>query len=421
MSKISIRVLGANTEVGRSAIMIQAGDRRILMDYGLKLVPKKEPLYPEEVDDVDAVILSHAHVDHSGAIPTLFRKRDDVPIYGVDITGDLMELLLYDSIKVAKRRGYHLRYGPKEVRKALENYRSIEYRVPFRIGNVRVTAYNAGHIPGSAMFRLEFDGFSILYTGDFNLRRSRLVPPADVNMPKVDLLITESTYAFREHPPREGQERLLKRIVLETMKRGGLSVIAGFAIGRLAEISLVLSDLNMKFFLDGMAKKSARITEEYRDRVRNFREFRRAMEATVFVKNWKVRRKIVNKPSVVLTTSGMLEGGPVHFYLKEKHEDERSSITLTGYQIEGTEGRKLLETGEMTIDEENVEVNMRVSQLNFSAHASRSNLLELIKLVSPDMVVPVHGEETERFAKEIKETFDIASVSLEDPYEEIRI
>ncbi len=421
MSKISIRVLGANTEVGRSAIMVQAGDKRILLDYGLKLIPKKEPLYPEEVDDVDAVLLSHAHVDHSGAIPTLFRGRDDIPIYGVDVTKDLMELLLYDSIKVAKRRGYQLRYGPKEVKKALKNYRPIEYRVPFRIGDVRVIAYDAGHILGSAMFRLEFDGFSILYTGDFNLRKSRLVPPADTNISKVDLLITESTYAFREHPPRKGQERLLKKIVLETMKNKGLSVIAGFAIGRLAEIALVLSDLNIKFFLDGMAKKSAKITEEHRDRVRNFREFRRAMEATIFVKSWKMRRKIVNKPSVVLTTSGMLEGGPVHFYLKEKHEDERSSITLTGYQIEGTEGRKLLETGEITIDDEDIEVDMRVSQLNFSAHASRSNILELIKTVSPDMVIPVHGEETEGFAEELRKTFNIASVSLEDPYEEIRI
>jgi putative mRNA 3-end processing factor len=421
MPKVSIRVLGSNLEVGRSAILVEMGGKRILMDYGMKLVPKKEPMYPEEVKDVDAVLLTHAHVDHSGSIPLPFNGKE-VPIYGIDITRDFTELLLFDSLRVAKKRGYQLKYSAEQIKRALSAYRPVEYGVPFRIGEIRVTAYNAGHIPGSAMFRLEYNGFSLLYTGDFNLKKTRLMPSADTSFPKVDVLITESTYAFREHPPRSGQEMLLKNLVKNVISRGGMPIIAGFAIGRLAEVAMALraAGVNEPVFLDGMAREGMRITQQYPERVRDFRELSRIFDTITFVGGWKMRRKLVKRSSIVLTTSGMLEGGPVRFYLGERAEDEKSAVVLTGYQIEGTDGRRLLEEGRINLEGSDMDVNMKVSQLNFSAHASRSDIFELINIASPDVVIPVHGEETERFSEEIRKR-GTSSFVLKDPYEEMML
>lgn len=424
MSKMSVSVLSGHNEVGRSAVLVEAGDTRILLDYGMKLVPKSQPLFPPEVEDVDAVLLSHAHLDHSGAIPALFRSRGRWPkVYSLDITRDYSDVLLADAIKVAKARGHTLPYGMREVRQALANFRHVEFGVPFRVGDVEVTAYNAGHIPGSAMFYLRHDGRSILYTGDLNMRETRLMPPADTSIPKVDLLIMESTYAFKEHPRREGQEMLLREVVDETLKSGGVAVIAGFAIGRLLEIAMALKARGFRgrMYLDGMARRGVEITDAYPDRVRDPDVLRYVERFIKPVDGWRLRKKLVRRPNVILTTSGMLEGGPVHFYLKELKDDTNSSVTLTGYQIEGTEGRRLIEEGRMTIDGEEVEIQMKVNQLNFSAHASDSGLRTFVKRLEPEAIMTIHGEHSARFARELTEEFGISAVSPSEAGEEILV
>ncbi|MDK2463359.1 MAG: MBL fold metallo-hydrolase [Candidatus Korarchaeota archaeon] len=424
MSKMSVSVLSGYNEVGRSAVLLEAGDTRILLDYGMKLIPKSQPLFPPEVEDVDAVLLSHAHLDHSGAIPALFRSRGKWPkVYALDITRDYSDVLLADAIKVAKARGHTLPYGMREVRQSLANFRQVEFGVPFRVGDVEITAYNAGHIPGSAMFYLRYDGKSILYTGDLNMRETRLMPPADTSIPKVDLLIMESTYAFKEHPRREGQEMLLKEVVDETLRSGGVAVIAGFAIGRLLEIAMALKARGFRgrMFLDGMARRGAEITDAYPDRVRDPDILRYVERFIKPVDGWRLRKKLVKRPNVILTTSGMLEGGPVHFYLKELKDDPKSSVTLTGYQIEGTEGRRLIEEGRMTVDGEEVEIQMKVNQLNFSAHASDSGLRRFVKQLEPEAIMTIHGEYSARFAKELTEEFGISAISPSEAGEEILV
>ncbi|RLG42960.1 MAG: MBL fold metallo-hydrolase [Thermoproteota archaeon] len=424
MSKMSVSVLSGHNEVGRSAVLVEAGDTRILLDYGMKLIPKSQPLFPPEVEDVDAVLLSHAHLDHSGAIPALFRSRGKWPkVYALDITRDYSDVLLADAIKVAKARGHTLPYGMREVRQSLANFRQVEFGVPFKVGDVEITAYNAGHIPGSAMFYLRYDGKSILYTGDLNMRETRLMPAADTSIPKVDLLIMESTYAFKEHPRREGQEMLLKEVVDETLKSGGVAVIAGFAIGRLLEIAMALKARGFRgrMFLDGMARRGAEITDAYPDRVRDPDILRYVERFIKPVDGWRLRKKLVKRPNVILTTSGMLEGGPVHFYLKELKDDPKSSVTLTGYQIEGTEGRRLIEEGRMTIDGEEVEIQMKVNQLNFSAHASDSGLRRFVKQLEPEAIMTIHGEYSARFAKELTEEFGISAIAPSEAGEEILV
>ncbi len=424
MSKMSVSVLSGHNEVGRSAVLVEAGDTRILLDYGMKLIPKSQPLFPPEVEDVDAVLLSHAHLDHSGAIPALFRSRGKWPkVYALDITRDYSDVLLADAIKVAKARGHTLPYGMREVRQSLANFRQVEFGVPFKVGDVEITAYNAGHIPGSAMFYLRYDGRSILYTGDLNMRETRLMPPADMSIPKVDLLIMESTYAFKEHPRREGQEMLLKEVVDETLKSGGVAVIAGFAIGRLLEIAMALKARGFRgrMFLDGMARRGAEITDAYPDRVRDPDILRYVERFIKPVDGWRLRKKLVKRPNVILTTSGMLEGGPVHFYLKELKDDPKSSVTLTGYQIEGTEGRRLIEEGRMTIEGEEIEIQMKVNQLNFSAHASDSGLRRFVKQLEPEAIMTIHGEYSARFAKELTEEFGISAIAPSEAGEEILV
>ncbi len=417
MSLLKVKPLGAIGEVGRSAILLETEDKRILLDYGIKLRPKQSPLFPPDVEDVDAVLLTHAHLDHSGALPLLFRGRNSPKVYGLDITRDFVELLLYDSIKVAKKRGYTIGYGPTEIKKFMKNFRPIEYGVPFKIGPVEVIPFDSGHIPGSAMYYVRTDGTSLLYTGDFKLRNTRLSRGAERDLPEVDLLITECTYSQREHPNRKGQERLLREVVKDTINRGGLAIIAGFAIARLNEIAMILSAGGIKnLYLDGMARAGTEILLSYPHRLRDDKEFEFSLRNLRMVGDWRAREKIIRRPSIVLTTSGMLEGGPVYFYLEKRGEDPVSSLTLTGYQIEGTEGRRLLQEGEIYIDGERKTIEMRVNQLDFSSHVGRSGLFEFIRIVAPKQVLPVHGEEAEKFGEEVRELMGISvlSPSLEE-------
>ncbi|RLG40791.1 MAG: MBL fold metallo-hydrolase [Thermoproteota archaeon] len=421
MGLLKVKPLGAIGEVGRSAILVETEDRRILLDYGIKLRPKQSPLFPPEVEDVDAVLLTHAHLDHSGALPLLFRRKKAPVVYGLDITRDFIELLLYDSIKVAKKRGYQIGYGSQEIKRLMRNFRPIEYGVPFKIGSVEVIPFDAGHIPGSAMYYLRKDGTSLLYTGDFKLRKTRLSRGAERDLPEVDLLITECTYSQREHPSRKGQEKLLREVVKDTINRGGSAIIAGFAIARLNEIAMILSAAGMRnLFLDGMARAGTEILLSYPHRLRDDKEFEFSLRNLRMVENWKVRENIVKRPSVVLTTSGMLEGGPVYFYLERKSEDPISSLTLTGYQIEGTEGRRLLQEGEIYIDGERRTIEMRVNQLDFSSHVGRSGLFEFVRNVTPKQVLPIHGEETDKFGEELRELVGV-DVVLPVLEEEINI
>lgn len=416
MAKIRLTALGGTREVGKSALLLEAGHTKVLLDYGMKLIPKKHPEFPPVPEELDAVLLTHAHLDHSGSLPRLVSHGKEVPIYALDITKHYTELLLQDTIKVAKARDHNVGYGNREVNRTLENFRQIEFNVPFRVGDIEVTPIDAGHIPGSAMFHISYDGVSLLYTGDFNTIESRLMSPARLeDIPEVDILITESTYGMREHPPRDRQEVLLRDTVMETINEGNTVVIAGFAIGRLLEVAMALRSRGFRgnVFLDGMARKSTEITMDFSNRVRSGDEMKLTVKSLFFVRDWGMRERIVRSPSVVLTTSGMLEGGPVHYYLKEKGEDESSTLILTGYQVDGSEGRKLLEEGRIEIDGEEKWVAMRVNQLNFSAHASRSGILKLIRELEPKEVVVVHGDSTEEFARELEDKIGVPAYSPE--------
>ncbi|MEM5836679.1 MAG: MBL fold metallo-hydrolase [Candidatus Aenigmatarchaeota archaeon] len=402
---IQLSFNGALSTVGCSAVLVDTGIEKILLDYGTK-VKEVPPQFPIPIQGKpDAILLSHSHLDHSGAIAIFSANGQGCPIYSINVTKPLTELLLLDSIKVSHEEGVSLPFSKKDVHETIKNFISIPYRQKIKLKKTSFTFLDAGHIPGSAMVLLDFKDKNLLYTGDFKTTDTRLLKRAELDLDKVDYLITESTYSDREHPDRKSQEKELIKIIEETLAVDGHCLIAGFAVGRLQEILLVLDKHGIDYpvYLDGMAKKATTIINQYKNLLREPESLDRALDKVEYITSSRQRKRILKNPCVILTTSGMLNGGPVVWYLKKLYSDERSSLILTGWQLEDTPGKILLETGRFITKDVNLEVKMFVKRLDFSAHAGRSELFSFVKKLNPEKVFCIHGDHTEEFALELRE------------------
>lgn len=400
---VKLSFLGAMSTVGASGILVETGSERIVLDHGTKIqeLPPKFPLPIE--GRPDAVVLSHCHLDHSGGLGLFFTKNKSCPIYAIDVTKPLTEMLLRDSIKISDYEGIHLPFTKDDVQRTIRNFQAIEYRKPFKIGKTKVTPYDAGHIPGSMITVLECDGKKIMYTSDFNSDNTRLLKAADTKLPAVDVLITESTYSDRDHPDREKMEKELIKIINDTLARDGVTLISSFAVGRTQEMMLILHKHGIDYpvYMDGMAKKATTIINRYNFRLDEPGALDRALKKVTYISSANARKRVLKNPCVILTTSGMLSGGPISWYLQKMYDDRDSSLILTGYQVEGTPGRTLLETGRYITEEVNVNLRMFVRRLDFSAHVGRSDLFSFIEKLQPKKVFCVHGDHTEDFAREL--------------------
>lgn len=406
--------------MGRSGILVDTGTERILMDYGVKL--EKKPIeYPKPVNGkLDAILVSHTHLDHQGAIPILFNKGQKCPVYGSEINVPLSRMLWFDSLKIAEHEGENPMFSGRDISKTIKNFKPVKYRQPFEVGKTRVTAYDAGHIPGSAMYLLETQGKRILYTSDFNTSDTRMIRGCDMDIPPVDVLIIESTYSDREQPPRQEEERVFINIIKETLANDGLAIIPCFAISRSQEILLILDEyeLNYPVYMDGMCQTATKIIQDYPHLQKEYNSLKKALQrqGVTFV-DYKMRRRIMKQPCIMITTSGMLTGGPVVHYLKKLHDREECSLLLTGFQIPGTEGEILLQTGRYIHEDLNLKVKMLVKKFSFSSHTQRSELFEFVDKINPRKVFCVHGDHTEDFARELKEKgFDAIAGSIEEVY-----
>ncbi len=415
---MKLRCLGAGQEVGRSALLLKGKDN-ILLDYGLKLNPTtqtKEDLelpaktkHPKIVkEELTGVILSHAHLDHSGAIPTLY-KNSNAPLFLTEPTLELSNLLWKDTLKIAKLTGEDCEFKPNHVDDTNNSAFYIDYRVPVQISpNTRITFYDAGHIVGSVMPLIEMDTKKILYTGDFRATQSQMFKSYDKKLPQVDVLITETTYGDIPHKDRKEQEKLLIDEIKETIDNRGIVILPAFAIERSQELVSILDRYNIKapIYLDGMAKKATTIFAQYPDQFYDYSRFKKAVDKIEFIKNQKTREKIVsaNTSCIIITTAGMLEGGPVLGFIRDLGGDPRNKIILTGYQVEGTNGRRLLDNGKLYIDGKIYAPRAKVTKYNFSAHADKNEILELIKIVNPKKVIGIHGNKnvTFNFKAELK-------------------
>jgi len=411
----SILGLGGCEEVGRSSFLLDIGDK-ILLECGIKLTPK-ETEYPLQVKtNLDVVIISHAHLDHSGNLPHLFLESNPL-CYMTQPTLDLADLLWHDSLKIAGIEGTEEKFSVKEIKRTRKYSFAIGYNRKMPITKkCTLEFFNAGHILGSAMTKLSFENRTMLYTGDFKVEETRLLTKADLNVGNVDFVVIESTYGDREHPDRKKTERDFVEAVQDTVDNGGIALVPAFAVGRSHEIIDVLHEykLNASIYLDGMAKKAAQITMNYPKFLKDPKFLGKALNATKWVKNERQRNKIVEEPCVIVTTAGMLEGGPALSYIKRIHADENSSILLTGFQVSETKGNRLLKTGKIEIDGIEFKPKCRVQKFDFSAHAGQSELLYALNKWSPEKVFIVHGEKevAHTFSKKIKEDLGINAVVL---------
>lgn len=408
---IQLNFLGAAGEVGASGIYIDNGVEKILMDYGVEVeeTPPRPPLPPP--GKIDGLLLTHAHLDHCGAIPIL-KKKQEFPIFALPCTKELAHMLLKDSLKinietVGSMEAAKLQFTKHDINKTMKNFVDVGYKKIFNIHKAKVQIFDAGHIPGSYMCHVDLGEKKILYTGNHNTVDTRLLKKADTNLPKTDILITESTYSDRDHPDRKMQEKELLRIVEETISNGGVSLISSFAIGRSQEILLILHDRGFDYpvYMDGMAKKATTIINKHRKLLKDPNEIDEALKNVKYVTDNQMRSKIIKQPCAIITTSGMLNGGPVVNYISKLHDDENSSLLLTGFQAPNTGGKVLLDTGRFILEENKIDVQMKMfyKRLDFSAHLGRKELFAFIEKINPEKVFCVHGEKTEEFANELKQ------------------
>jgi putative mRNA 3-end processing factor len=361
-----------------------------MLDCGLKIRDTEGlPTLPEHTD---ALILSHAHLDHSGMAPALY-KKDRPRIYGTDLTFETAHILQNDSAKVKQLRNETDLYSTGDIT-AMQQYEvAVGYDTERTIAaDMSFTFMDAGHIPGSASVLLEIEGKKVFYTGDIKTVDTYLQRGADV--PQADILITESTYGNRVHPDRKTMEAEFLAAVEETIDAGGNVIIPAFAVGRTQEALIMLRKISAPLYLDGMGQKVTSLFLQYSEYLRDANLLKKSANAADWINGNGDRQRAMSEPSVIVTTAGMVNGGPVMQYLNRLHMDKSSSILLTGYQVEGTNGRLLMEKGYVKdpFTNKELQVLMQKKQFDFSAHAGRHSLEKIAKKVSPEKAFVVHGD-----------------------------
>ena len=428
---VRLTALGGFRQVGRSAILIQTRESNVLLDCGINpgstnsIVAFPRLDTPQfDLDALDAVVISHAHLDHCGFLPFLFKYGYDGPVYCSAPTSSLMTLLQLDYLDVANKQGSMPPYGQKDVRD------TVMHTIPLRYGSVtdiapdiRLTLHNSGHILGSSIVHLHIgEGLhNLVYTGDYKYGKSMLLEPAVAMFPRAETIITESTYGAPEDimPTRAESEQLITNIINQTLDREGKVLIPVPAVGRAQEIMLIIDDYMRRgllkeapVFVEGMISEATAIHTAYPEylakNVRNsiLYEGINPFQSDYFtiVEHPSAREEIVDGGQcIILATSGMLEGGPVIDYFKRLAGDKRNTIIFVSYQIDGTMGSRVQKgLGDVPIINSNgkmevTKVEMQVETVRgFSGHSDRRQLVNYIQRVKPkpERIIVVHGEKS---------------------------
>lgn len=391
---MKVKFLGGAEEVGRLAIKIDLGPEKVMVDYGL--IPEKPPEYPLPPEKVDGIFLTHAHLDHSGSLPVYFTKYD-AAFYSTIMSANSIRPMLDDTIKIANLEGYTKMFTKDDVTQLYTKLVPINYGEGDSIKDLDFQAFSAGHIPGSTMWKFT-NSADILVTGDLYTRDTSLL--AGAQPVKAENLIIESTYAGKNHEDRKKVKDRLRSRVREVVNSGGKVILPSFAIGRTQELIMTLYDLGFNISVDGMGNALTGIYLHTPGFIRSPSEFRKAVKATYPVRNQRMRQAAMDS-DVIITTSGMLDGGPVLSYIRSLIDDEKSAIFITGYQVEGTNGRSLMENGTLVIDGATVRPKMQLEFFDLSAHAGHDDLIKFIDGVNPKKVVLCHGENREKLLPDL--------------------
>lgn len=406
---LKIKILGAGQQVGKAGVLVSYKGSNILLDYGVD-VSGEEPDFPISVKPkvLDAIVLSHAHLDHSGALPLLYVSAEP-RLYVNSLTMDIVEVLINDFLKISK---YYVPYEVIELYAMKRNAININYREKIDLGKFSLKTYNAGHIQGSSLIEIDFDDHKVLYTGDFNLEKSCLLRGADIKPFKnADIVIMENTYSLYNHPNREENEKLFIDSLLEVLDNGGVVLIPSFAVGRSQEIMCVLAkyDVSYPIYLDGMARIISEFTLQYKEMIRNQRLFYKACSMVRKIKGWRSRKRAIKKPGIIISPAGMLKGGASVFYMEKVMDDPKNAVFFVSYQVESTPGRSVLQSGIFTSEKKSGIVKARVEWFDFSSHCGRNDLIDAIKATRKDAkIILIHGEKeySEIFKKYVEENLE---------------
>jgi putative mRNA 3-end processing factor len=399
---IKAQFLGGVEEVGRLAMVLETQSMRLLFEYGMS--PTKPPVYPLPPPPIDLVLLTHAHLDHSGMIPWLF-SRTDQKIITTQLTGEISNLLHKDTLNIAKNDGYAIPYERSDIKEAKNSIEPIELSETKGLGeNCKLISHTAGHIPGSVMFEYVEDK-KILFTGDFNVADTRMVKgtkPVDC-----DILFLEGTYAGRDHPlKRDEIEKALIDRIDDVVRRGGVAVLPAFAVSRSQELLMVLSNSGFDVWYDGMGRKVSRIFLKYPRYLRSPEGLKKALNRVNLVHSDQ-GRKLALKSEVIVTSSGMMDGGPVLNYMNKLKGDPKSAILLSGYQVKNSNARLLVEKGKLDFYGVSEKVECEVDYFDFSAHAGHSELIEFAKNCNPEKIVIMHSDKRELLVEPLSDFAEI--------------
>ncbi|MEM2929408.1 MAG: MBL fold metallo-hydrolase [Thermoproteota archaeon] len=387
-----IKFLGGVREVGRSAIYLAGGEKRFLLDAGVMLTGRKVK-YPMHIPprEVDGIIVTHAHLDHVGAAPIFFisGERD---AFLTSLTAPLAKLILLDFLKVSKEL---VPFEVLEVDRFISKSRKLDYQQEYSRDGFKLTFLSAGHTPGGGQALLELDGRKILYTGDINTIETTLLKGAYTNYPKIDIAIVESTYANKNHPPREEVEEKFVRRLKETVEQAGIALVPAFGLGRSQEVITILAKHGFPYdvYYDGMARTVTEVLFDFPEWLAEPGLLERAARQVIWVNTQRQREGALKKPGVIVTPAGMLQGGPVNFYLKEVGKSDRNLIAFVSYQVEGTPGRLVLEKKIVTVEGKLAKVKAEVKQFELSSHSGKDQLKELLSRINAEKTFIVHGDE----------------------------
>jgi predicted metal-dependent RNase len=434
---------GAASEVGRSCFLLSDGERYVVLDSGIKIQPKRLGLRsqaPTGIDEfipqLDAVLLSHAHMDHSGYIPALFKSENQPDLHMTEPTTDLLQILWKDHLKI--EGSFH--YSHSEIEKANRNTIGHEYNSPFRVTEgVTAQFLDAGHVLGSAAILLDWEGQLILYTGDINNQKTPFHDPADLSGlegDQVAVLITETTNGRRPIPTRKQAYSDFTKAILKTYSRGGKIIAPSFALGRSQELEAFLA---MQFddflyrklpvYVDGMILRMNAVHEKFfhrkwvSPRILSWaREFafrspfdHHGLHPVETTRRGERRENIRNRLAknkrrmVIISTSGMMEGGPIHSYLRIAGGVQKNLLAVVGYQAMDTIGYAILNGERKHVvttpwgETFELDLQLDINRFNFSGHMSSSGLEEYAILASPHRIVAVHGENPSEFVGHMQE------------------
>ncbi len=427
--EVMLFCLGGVKQVGRSCFIVVTPESKVMLDCGINPGEMSGlDAYPRldwfnfDLDDLDAVIIGHAHIDHQGFLPALFKYGYKGPVYCTEPTLPLMTLLQMDSVKIANSNGTYLPYEARDVNEVIKHCITLPYGKPTDISpDITITLQNAGHIMGSATVHMNISGaHNILYSGDYKYAKTQLLDSAVSMYPRVETLITESTYGNTTDvmPDQQVVYRSFTESINKTLTEGGKVLIPVPAVGRAQEIMLVMAKemkegrlVESPIYIEGMISEASAIHMSYAHYLGS--EVRKSVsqginpfqsEYFTVISGYGKRDDVLNdeNPAIVMATSGMLEGGPSVEYFKELAPNPKNKIMFVSYQINGTLGRRVLDgamsevsmmdkTGKVKV----VPVRCQTQKIDgFSGHSDFNQILNFVSRVKPKRVLVNHGEKS---------------------------